>query len=514
MAPSWKDEPTNTRRITVEAARIPAGEGLKKLSYLLTISGGSLGRRYRLGKEATLGRDPSATIPVEALDVSRRHARIEQSSEGAFVLQDLGSSNGTLVNGLRAELATLRAGDVVQLGGETAFLFVQYSALEDLVFQEQRLESIGRLAGGLAHEFNNLLAVVLADVDYLRSSIQRGVPSQEEALDCIKNVENAARRAVHLTRQMLGYTRRGPGEIQSVELHSLVEEVVSLLRPTLSENVTLRTEVPTELAVLGDPAQLQQALINLCMNAAQAMAEGGAIAVRAEAVSQTGRHPSVVATEQVLITVQDTGPGMDQETREKIFEPFFNSRGAEGSGFGLATVYGIVKHHRGQVEVESEPGWGTSFKLYLPAARQVGSDTAEKITAPSSAAVSKGVLLVEDVEAERRLAARILEGMGLKVLEAADGRQAIRIFMANRAQVQLVVLDLILPGVTGKETFRWLRKLDGQLKVILTSGYLDESRVRDLLDAGAFGYLPKPYQHESLRSAVERALSGGEEAVF
>jgi len=222
----------------------------------------------------------------------------------------------------------------------------------------------------------------------------------------------------------------------------------------------------------------------------------------------------VVATEQVLITVQDTGPGMDQETREKIFEPFFNSRGAEGSGFGLATVYGIVKHHRGQVEVESEPGWGTSFKLYLPAARQVGSDTAEKITAPSSAAVSKGVLLVEDVEAERRLAARILEGMGLKVLEAADGRQAIRIFMANRAQVQLVVLDLILPGVTGKETFRWLRKLDGQLKVILTSGYLDESRVRDLLDAGAFGYLPKPYQHESLRSAVERALSGGEEAVF
>ena len=509
MSSDSKDDVTSptASRLSGEWARIATGTGLRRQSYLLAIAGLRAGRRYRLGRETYLGRDPGSHIQLQGGEVSRQHVRLSLSSDGECILEDVGSRNGTLVNGVRAERQLLHAGDLIQVGEENAFLFTQHSALEDLILQEQRMESIARVTGGLAHEFNNLMTVVLTELEYLRERFGRGLTSREEALDALKAMEAATRRSLRLTQQVLGAGRRGPaGDRRPVDLQVLAEEVTSLLKPTFG-SITLRLEVPPNLSLIGDAALLHQALLNLCLHACEEMPEGGALALRAEA-PDPDQHPGPFGkAPYVVLSVQDTGPGHDEEGRQQLLESLFTGAHVRLNRPGLAAVYEAVNLHGGRVEIDSAVGWGTTFRLILPSGGVLPSEARSKGTAPSAQIVRRTVLLVEDAETERALAAGILEGMGLRVLQARDGREAVRLFTANRGHVDLVLLDMILPNLSGKETFRWLRKLQPETRVVLASGYLDASRVSDLLDAGARGFVQKPYDSGRLRAVVDRALA-------
>jgi signal transduction histidine kinase/ActR/RegA family two-component response regulator len=482
---------------------------LQQSGVLLALSGTEVGSRFNLGAETVLGRHSDATIQVTTEDVSRHHARITRGADGDYVVEDLESDNGTWVNGTRVLQQVLRFGDTLQLGATTAFLFTHSSPLEEQLLQEQRLESIGLLAGGVAHEFNNLMAAVLADLQYLREHLQQGMHTPDSALKTLGNAELAAHRVASLTLQLQGFARRGKLESRPVDLSRLVEDVRPLVARALGADITLRVEMPPNLVVLGDPALLHQALMNLCLNARDAMPEGGALSIRGSLVDldeqQVSQLSPLKAGKHVLITVQDTGVGMDAETSGKIFEPFFTTKGPDlGTGLGLAAVHGVVKSHGGHIRVESEPGWGTSFQILLPAAKLVRADESEKRTV-SVPAVQRTVLLVEDVDAERRGLAQLITQLGYRVLPVADGREAIRVFNDQRAFICLVVLDLVLPGLGGRDTFRWLRKIDGQVKVLLISGYVSAERAQDLILEGAVGFLTKPLEKETLSHAIAAA---------
>jgi two-component system, cell cycle sensor histidine kinase and response regulator CckA len=518
LSPDFRDEEVTVPssapgRVSGEWARIASTTNLRKQSYLFAIAGPRAGKRYRLSRDTYLGRDATAHIQLQGSELSRRHLHITMGPDGECVLEDLGSRNGTRVNSVRVERHNLRPGDIIQIGNEHGFLFVQHSALEDLILQEQRMESIARVTAGLAHEFGNLMGVVLTELDYLRGSFSRGLSSRDEALDGIKAMDAAARRALKLTQQVLGFGRRGQAESERrpVDLQALADEVVSLLKPSFS-SITFRLEVPPDLTVSGDAGLLHLALLNLCLHSCEEMAEGGALALRLEAPDPDQQPGPRGAEPYVVISVQDSGPGHDEQGRQKLFEPLFARTAAGSSGrAGLAAAYEAVREHGGRIEVESAPGWGTTFRILLPSSGTAPRESRTP-TDPAGQSVSRTVLLVEDVEAERAAATGMLEKLGLRVLSARDGREAIRLFTTSKAQIDLVVLDMILPNVSGKETFRWLRKLQPQIKVLLTSGYLDQARVKDLLDAGALGFLPKPYEAGALRVAVELALTSGEAA--
>ncbi len=510
MKPEWEDEPTRapgSRRPTGPALPLP------RHCHLIALSGPESGRRYPITVEVKLGRDPGATIQLAAGDISRRHARVLRSPEGEVTIEDLGSRNGTRVNGARVERQRLHHGDQVQLGTETVFLYSEISMLEEQLQHEQRMASVARLAGGIAHDYNDLMASVLADADYLRQALereQRGGADRREQLASLGNIEIAAKRAASITRHILKFATRSKAENQPFDLTTAIEDVASLLRPSYEPAITLRVDGPVGLTVVGDASAIHALLHNLCENARLAMPDGGVLAVKAAAIEldepQALKLRAAVGSRFAVLTVQDTGIGMTPEVLDKVFEPFYSTRDpGKGSGLGLASAYATVKGHGGHIEVESEPGWGSLFRVYLPLATTV-SEEARGVPATPAIQASGTVLLVEDAETERLLARRMLEQLGFRVIDARDGREAIRTFMRHRKEIALVLLDMILPNVGGKEAFRWMRKIDPAVKVVLTSAYVSEDRVRELLAEGANAFLPKPLGLDALRKILSQVV--------
>jgi signal transduction histidine kinase/ActR/RegA family two-component response regulator len=512
MRPEWSDEPTGpVRQLGRSSATHPA---LGRQTWLTVLGGVDAGRRYPVTTEVKLGRDQAATIQVAANDVSRRHAHIVKKADGSVVVEDLGSRNGTFVNGERIERQILRHGDQLQLGAETVYLYTDVSLIEEQLQNEQRMASIARMAGGLAQDYNNLMAVVVAEADYLRRGLQQeGSVAREELLECVHNIEAAAQRAAAITRQVISFAQRGRSENRPVDLHALIEELTALLRPSYEPTVTIRVDVERALSVLGDATALHQMLRQLCDQARQAMPDGGALSIKAAAVVLSDDRTTAVSLASgryALLTVQDTGVGMAPDECARLFEPFHDTpaRGRGPRRRRPASVYGIVKSHHGHIEVESEPGWGSLFRIYLPLAASVAPEISSTPTGPAAQAVAAAgtVLVVEDVEAERMLARRMLEQLGCRVLEARDGREAIRQFMTHRKGIDLVLLDMILPNVGGKEAFRWMMKIDPTVSVVLTSAYLAEDRASELLAEGARAFVPKPLGLDALRKIVQSVI--------
>jgi signal transduction histidine kinase len=335
---------------------------------LVTLVGDEVGRVYPLGGDPVLiGRGAGADISISSGDVSRHHARVRL--EGAqFVIEDLGSRNGTAVNGAPVTRHTLRFGDRVQISSAVVMVFAPEDELEDRARQLQKLESLGQLAGGLAHDFNNLLSVIVANGEYLGDKLA-GQPALAAAVD---DIRSAAVSGAELVRRLLDFSRRDQSwSGEPFELAALVSEVVQLVRPTFSQRIEVEVSVEPGLLIRGSRAALHQALINLCMNARDAMPEGGRLSLRArprpldrsEALAlhllEEGSH--------ALLEVTDTGAGMDEPTRARAFEPFFTTKPVgEGTGLGLASVYGIVRHHGGNVFLDSSPGHGTRVRIFLP----------------------------------------------------------------------------------------------------------------------------------------------------
>ena len=383
--------------------------------------------------------------------------------------------------------------------------------LEEQLRQAQKMEAVGRLAGGVAHDFNNLLTIIIGYSDLLleRVSLRDGMrPPVEE-------IKKAADRAASLTRQLLAFNRKQVLPPHIVDLNSLLTNVDEMLRRMIGEDIELVTHLPSGLGrVKADPGQIEQVIMNLAVNARDAMPQGGHLTLEAANVdldsSYATCHESVLPDHYVMIAMSDTGIGMDAETQARIFQPFFTAKQrGKGMGLGLATVYGIVRQSEGHIWVYSEPGKGTTFKVYLPRI-----DQAVEVIAPTPVPVDElpldcqTILLVEDEEVVRSFARGLLESRGYEVLEAKGANDALEIGGRYKKHIHLLLTDVVMPQMSGRELAEHLAPLHPETKVLYMSGYTDHAVVHHgLLDPGTT-FLQKPFTPDALTLKVREVLDG------
>ncbi len=381
-------------------------------------------------------------------------------------------------------------------------------ALETQLREGQKLEAIGQLAGGIAHDFNNLLTAIIGNAELLR--IAKGtIEEQREELD---EIMHAGRRGAELVRQLLSFARRSPGHIVPIDLHQSVEDTVSLLRRGTSALIFVNIAVEGESPIIeADPATFENALLNLGLNARDAMPEGGHITYRVKRVSHRldlplpkGAPPDLALGDWAHIRIEDTGTGMDEEVKTHLFEPFYTTKApGKGTGLGLASVYGTVKQLRGRIVVDSEIGKGTTFHLWVPLSDKEAF--IEGVVDPSEVRRRAGhILLVDDDDAVRAVAQKLLTELGCQVSTAVDGLEALDFYQEHRREIDLVVLDLQMPNLDGRGTFRELKRLDPKVRVLLTSGHASREEAERIIAEGALDVLPKPFKLDDLSRAIAR----------
>ena len=388
----------------------------------------------------------------------------------------------------------------------------QKQQLEEQLRQSQKMEAIGRLAGGVAHDFNNLLTVIKGHGDIMLDRLQASDPMHKSA----HQIHKAADRAASLTRQLLAFCRMQVLQPKILDLNTLVSEMCSLLKRLVREDISFRFRAGESLGrVKADPGQIEQVIMNLTVNACDAMPNGGKLTIETRNVTvdeelAKARAPMLPGN-YVRLTVVDTGHGMDANTKARIFEPFFTTKEqGKGTGLGLATVYGVVKQSGGCIWVESEPGAGTSFEVYLPAVDQVPESPAKEEPLAAPVHRSEVVLLVEDEDGVRELASEFLKSAGYRVVTARDGREALAIFERSSEHIHVLVTDVVMPHMRGPELAQRLKALCSDLRIVYTSGYLDYHRgSADLLEEGFL--LQKPFSRDTLVRKVSEAL--GRDAV-
>jgi signal transduction histidine kinase/CheY-like chemotaxis protein len=388
--------------------------------------------------------------------------------------------------------------------------------LERRLLHAQKLESLGVLAGGIAHDFNNLLQAILGHLDLARRELPPGSPAREG----VEQSAAAARRATDLTRQLLAYSGKGRFLVQALDLSALVRENAHLFRASVPRTCTLELRLEPGLPpVEADVGQLQQVVMNLITNAADAIGAGvGTITI---STGLRRNRPGLLAGSRieevppaddfVALEVADTGCGMDAPTLERLFDPFFTTKGP-GRGLGMSALLGIVRGHRGALFVESAPGAGTRVSVLfpaLPASRRPAAERAAGTPSPTAAPLSGTALVVDDEELVRRACRSMLRSLGLDVLTAAGGREAVELVRSRPGAVRFVVLDLTMPELDGLETLEALRAVDPGLKVILSSGFDEQESLRRAAGSGLDGFIQKPYTLAQLREALEAAARLG-----
>ncbi len=385
--------------------------------------------------------------------------------------------------------------------------------LEGQLRQAQKMDAMGRLAGGVAHDFNNLLTVIKGNSSLLVERLQ----SDDRLLGCTRQIENAADRAASLTRQLLAFCRMQVLQPKIMDLNMQVSDMCKLLRRLIREDIAFNFHAGESLGrVKADPGQIEQVIMNLAVNAGDAMPTGGSLSIETRNVAVDERYalarPPIKPGEYVLLAVADTGHGMDAETKARIFEPFFTTKEqGKGTGLGLATVYGIVKQSGGCVWVESEPGKGARFEVYLPRVDGAVETDAPEETAATAVRRRRTVLIAEDEEAVRDLASEFLESAGYRVLTAKDGTEALGVAERCDEAIHLLLTDVVMPRMRGPELAKRLKGLRNGLRVIYMSGYLEYNRGNeDFLEEGFF--LQKPFSREMLVHRVGEALKNGSKA--
>jgi len=383
--------------------------------------------------------------------------------------------------------------------------------LEAQLRQSQKMEAVGTLAGGVAHDFNNLLTTILGYSELVLQQLDAESPLREE----IGEIQRAGGRAADLTRQLLAFSRKQVLAPVVLDLNAAVADMEKMLRRLIGEDVSLAAELDPNLwSVRADPGQVEQVIVNLVVNARDAMPRGGKVTIETRNIdfddSYVRAHSYVRPGEHVCLSVSDTGTGMDAQTRSRIFEPFFTTKGpAKGTGLGLSTVYGIVKQSDGSIEADSEPGRGTSFKIYLPRVFGAEERAAPQARRPAPNG-SETVLLVEDEEAVRRLARLVLEKRGYAVLEAGSAEDAQSIVASRAGAIDLLLTDSIMPGMSGPALAQQLRSQRPGLKVLFMSGYTDDAIVRHGLLGVTEAFLQKPFTPDSLARKVREVLDAKE----
>ena len=388
---------------------------------------------------------------------------------------------------------------------------------EERLRQSQKMEAIGTLTGGVAHDFNNLLTAILGNTQLVLKKLSPDDPFHPRLLE----VENAGRRAAVLTRQLLAFSRRQILERRTINLNDTIGEITKLVQRIIGEDVEVRVKYDPNLsAVFADPAQIEQVIMNLAVNARDAMPQGGQLTIETSNVeldeSYHAQYPYVPPGSYVEIRVSDNGGGMDAETQKRIFEPFFTTKQVgEGTGLGLAMVYGIIKQHDGHINVYSELGHGTLIKIFLPVDKNAIDEEEQSLQLPVIGG-SETILVAEDEEPLRNLAKLILEGLGYTVLLAENGKDAVEMFRQYSEQIDMLVFDVVMPRMGGMEAYEQIRELGGEIPLLFMTGYSSETvqnrfvKQNKLMRELGTPIIQKPYSVETLGQKIREVLDGHE----
>ena len=402
-------------------------------------------------------------------------------------------------------------GEIISLAGERKLLSIaeditERKSAEEQLRQAMKMDAVGQLAGGVAHDYNNMLTVIIGSAELLK----RYTTHDPQSMKLVSAIIDAATRSADLTHQLLTFSRKGERATVKFSIKETILAAVSLLEHSIDKSISLETRfIAPNTLVSGDPSLLQNALLNLGINARDAMPKGGTITFATANVDLDddfcASHANQVTPGQYLeISVSDTGIGMKKDVLEHIFEPFFTTKAVgEGTGLGLAMVYGTVKDHRGHIDVYSEPGIGTVFKLYIPVSEglESGADQVEEVVSGSG-----GILLVDDEPMLRSVGQELLGDLGYRVYLAEDGEEALEVYAREKENISLVILDMVMPKMGGKETLARLVENYPGIKVLISSGFHQEETREVLTNLGARGFVQKPYRRSDLIKAVSEAL--------
>jgi PAS domain S-box-containing protein len=446
-----------------------------------------------------------------------------QARHRAGLTRYLATGEGSVI-GRRLEMSALRA-DGTEFPVEltitrlpsvgppmfTGFLrdITERRQLEDQLRQAQKMDAVGRLAGGIAHDFNNLLTVIAGRARFALERLASGTPPRRD----LETIIGATTRAEALTRQLLAFGRKQMLKVQVLDLAQVVDNMRRLLERTIREDVLIATIAEPGLArVKADPTQIEQVIMNLVVNARDAMPQGGRLTIEMSNVdldaAYTRTRPEVTPGAYVLLAVTDSGIGMDRATQARIFEPFFTTKApGEGTGLGLATVYGIIKQSSGHIAVYSEPGIGTTFKVYLPRAHESSTLASPELSGESTRGAGT-ILLVEDEDEVRGLAHEILESEGYTVLVARSPDEALRAASRHTASIHLVLTDVVMPAMSGPDLVERLRAARPDLRVVYMSGYAQGAMVHQAILAAGRAFVQKPFTRQTLTHKVREVLAG------
>ena len=464
-------------------------------------------RLYGYSGLEAVGQDMDELLTPDTQVLHRMTTELEEKGEWRGEMEQT-CKDGGVIN-VRSRATMVRGA-----GGEPDSVLVintditQEKKLEAQILRSQRLESIGTLASGVAHDLNNILTPILMAIPLLGN----GAPAESrEAM--IQMIEEAARRGTEIVKQVLTFARGVEGERVPIEPSHLIKEMADIAGGTFPKTITIKTRYEPQIwPVVGDPTQLEQVLLNLAINARDAMPDGGALALSCENFTLDEHYASMMPGSKVgsyvLFTVSDTGVGIPRGVIDKIFDPFFTTKEVgKGTGLGLSTVLGIAKSHGGFVNVYSEPGRGTTFKVFVPAApgAEIGAPS------PAASALCRGngelVLVVDDEARIRMVTEAILRQFGYNVVAAADGIEGLALYMQYRGEVRVVVTDVVMPHFDGVALTRALKRIDADVRIIATSGHSDDSRIAALKELSVRAFLTKPYAADNLLSVLHDALA-------
>ncbi len=406
--------------------------------------------------------------------------------------------------------SALRRADDGSISGYRGILrdVTEKNKIEAQLRQAQRMESIGTLAGGIAHDFNNLIQAIYGYTQIMMMEKEPGDPDYSR----LEAIERVARRAGDLTKQILLFSRKGEINLRPVELNLEVKETCELLERSIPKMISIELHLGEKLKIINaDPAQIEQIMMNLGVNARDAMPDSGKLVFETENVildeEYCKMHLGTTPGEYVVLSVSDTGHGMDRETVEHIFEPFFTTKETgRGTGLGLATVYGIVKSHGGHISCYSEPGQGTTFKIYFPVIEQEREVAREREAEIPVKGGNETILLVDDEEDIRDLGESVLTRFGYTVIMVSDGESALEIYRQEKEKIALVLLDLIMPGMGGSRCLEEILKIDPDARVIIASGYSADGKAKEALESGAVEFIGKPFQLRDMLRKVREVL--------
>jgi PAS domain S-box-containing protein len=441
---------------------------------------------------------------------------VDPTVRGRFIkiLEERGEVNGFELQYRKKDgtvIDALFSARPIRINGDDCLVSVvtditEKKRLEEKLHRAQRMEAIGTLAGGLAHDFNNLLMAIQGNISLLMMDTPPGDPRYE----LLENLEISVRSGADLTRQLLGFARGGKYETKPMDLNALLAKTSRLFGRT-RRDIRIQTNFDPALhPVEADEGQMEQVLLNLYVNAWQAMPRGGTICLESQNLAiASGEKASVHLPpgDYVRIAVRDTGTGMDEKTRQRIFEPFFSTKElGRGTGLGLASAYGIVRNHGGMIDVESQAGGGTTFFIYLPRSHR---NAPPRRTVRDVLPQGRGtVLFVDDEESVLGVCAKMLERIGYRTMAARSGPEALSLYASNRARIDAVILDMIMPEMDGAEVFERLKAMDPGVKVLLSSGYSKEGLASDILGRGCAGFIQKPFTMKELVGKLRGILEG------